>query len=65
MPGGHLLNPSTYYRLGTRFRGGRYFGSFEAATKSRKKTLAEDAVSCEPVSAGKFPITGKFIGNFA
>ena len=26
--------------------------------------LAEDAVSCEPVSGQKFPLTGKFTGNF-
>jgi len=27
--------------------------------------LAEDPVCCEPVSGPKFPLTGKFTGNFA
>ena len=26
--------------------------------------MAEDAVTCEPVSGSKFPLTGKNTGNF-
>ena len=33
--------------------------------ENRKDILAVDAVTCEPVSGSKFPLTGKNTGNFA
>jgi len=59
------LDPLARLRQAQKWRQNRRRQESKTTTLSIAYTLAEDAVSCEPVSAPNSLLTGKITGNFA